>query len=258
MGEEIKRLLDGIKNGGRSEVLGSTDPTVVFNPPTTFPNPVTLVNLAGSDGEGEMVTVYLDATEENGPDTQQIVIPPDPSVVAYRPYLVAMIEWGMDGYQAQAEVDFVRGSAFSLTASYLRVKAAVDKAAFALALPTPFKSVRCAALCSYGSRPSTHQGPTRTMFTNAIDAAGDSIPMQIPRFARSASLMLSATTFPVPNHRLSILDSNNAPVSQGFMAGINPGQDAQDVMLPIDARLFQVHNAGAAPAVFRVVFHLAF
>jgi len=257
-----KRLFDGVKNAGRSEVIGAIDPVTglpVYAPPASFPPPVTLIDIGADDAEGENVLIYLDTTQENGPDIQHIDIGVDPTVVGYQPYIIAQLEWGVDGYQSQAEVDFVRGTALSLSASYVRVKAAVNKDAYvAIGGPVPFVPVRTAAFAMRGTRPTHLHGPTLTQFFRNVPAGVLSDPQQIPRFSRSISLPLPTRDFPPPNYRIEVLDSNNGIVCVTFANGANQTQDTRHTLLPIDARLVRVFNAFTEPLTFRLIHHLAF
>jgi len=240
-----KRLIEGIKNAGRSEVV------LAAFPPVTFPNEVTLVNLTADDSEGNMVTVYLVTTPEN-----TTAVP----VKDYVPYVVAIVEWGTDGFQHTAEIDFTRGTAFSVAASYLRVKAGLDKQAFLGTFPVLSPQVRCAATVAYGTRPGHYPAPTRTLWFRNLDADGvASAEQEIPAFARDLTLMWSKTIFPVPVYRLEILDSASVIVEVRF-AGGGFGVSTQAVPLPSDARLVRVVNpvAGSVLQDFRVVAGLAF
>lgn len=235
-----KRLLDGISNAGRSEVINACEP------PTTFPNAVTLVNLEGDDEASEFVTVYLWSTRENKEVT------PNPS---FRPYLVAMVEWGTAGFQHQAEVDFADGMSFSLSCSYLRVKVKLDETAFVGVNPVPNESIRVGATCSYGTRPGA-LAPIRTLYMRNVLPAALSTPVQIPPFTRTLTLLFNV--YPVtPQHHLIMLDSQGNVVATRQINSVGVG--TSDVPVPGDARSVQVFNRGGALATdFRVVCALAF
>lgn len=248
MSDEPKRMLDGVlgrKNAGRSEVI------LAAFPPVSFPPFVTLCDARGSDDKAEMVTVYLDSTPsdaEVGPATD------------FRPYMVAQIEWGQDGYQSQAEVDFVRGTALSVACSYLRVKAGLDAAAFLNVNPAPSAPIRAAAHFSYGTRPGGWGAPTRTLWFRLRPADGAASPTQeIPRFAKTATLIFSDPTLPLPPYQIQLLDSASVVImvrwaNQAF------GGSSEAFPIPADARLVRVINPVGAvgPQDFRVVFNLAF
>lgn len=268
-----QEFFQGRMQAGRSEVLGPPGNGFVFttaNPPKD----ITIVDIKAKDEVCEMVTVYLDATEEGGPDIARVPSGPDPSPQPFQPYVIAKLEWGMDGYQSQAEVDFCRGSAFSVTAAYVRVKAGYALDAFeGVFPPIPLAPVRTAAFVSRGTRPApSHQGPTRTLYTivnspvgPATEVVGDWL--QIPRFARTVSLAVPANSvppsFPPPNYRVEIGDSQGGVINIGWMNGTNASQDVTAIELPLDARLVRVVNAnqiveGSFPIKFRLIHHLAF
>lgn len=241
--EPDKRLLDGIKNAGRSEVIAPSFP------PISFPPPVTLINLNASDSEAVPVTVYLFATRENKDDAEPTV---------FRPYLVANIEWGTDGLQLQAQVDFTRGLAFTLCTSFLRVKVSLDRAAFLGVNPAPAEDIRAGATVAYGTRPGHLSSPTRTLWFRGILAGTTSAPQLLPPFTREVTLAWSSVVAPLPAYRIDILDSALF-VIETRTAGGGFGAGTQQIPLPGDARFVQVTNPLGAPVQdFRVVCGLAF
>lgn len=269
MGAESE-FFEGRMQAGRSEVLGPMLNGVIVFDSDNLPADITILDIKAKDSVCEMVTVYLDATQENGPDNiARVPSGPDPSPQPFQPYVFAKLEWGNDGYQSQAEVDFVRGTAFSVTASYVRVKAAVDRDAIRTSPPIPFWPVRCAAFTSRGTRP-TWRGPTRTQITLVPNPTMDNPTpvtgewLQIPRYSRSVSLgMVAPSVFPPANHRVEIGTSQGQVINVGWVNGTNASQDVTDIELPIDARIIRVVN-NAAPeeaaliTQFRLIHHLAF
>lgn len=239
-----KRLLDGIKNAGRSEVIAASVP------PLNFPPPVTLINLNGSDSEAVPVTVYLFATRENKDDAEPTV---------FRPYLVADIEWGTDGLQLQAQVDFTRGLAFSLCTSFLRVKVSLDRAAFLGVNPAPAEDIRAGATVAYGTRPGHLSSPTRTLWFRTVGAGVTTPPQLLPPFAREVTLAWQSTVSPTPAYRIDILDSALFVVATREVGGAGFGAGTQQIPLPGDARFVRVFNPLGAPLQdFRVTCGLAF
>ena len=243
--DRVKSLLEGIKNAGRSEVI------IASVPPLTFPPPVTLINISASDDRASPVTVYLSATRENQDDSA----PAD-----FRPYLVADVEWGTDGFQNQAQVDFTRGLAFSVMASFLRVKVSLDRLAFLNTNPSPSEAIRAGATVAYGTRPGHLSSPTRTLWVRGLAAATTSANLLIPPFAREVTLAWSSPTLPLPAYQVEILDSTGVNIVTVRTAGGGFGAGTQQIPLPGDARFIRVVNPAGAPGPqdFRFVFGLAF
>lgn len=240
----VKRLLDGIKNAGRSEVIEAS------LPPLSFPNPVTLIDLTAEDDAAEAITIYLSATRESSENTNP---------VDFRPYLVAIIEWGTAGFQNQAVVDFCRGLSFTLHASYVRVKVYLDREAFLGVNPSPAEEIRAAATAAYGVRPGHLSSPTRTLYVRDLVAGGVSTPQLIPDFAREVTLAWGTPATPLPAYVLDILDSAGLIVSTRI-AGGGFGAGTQQVPLPGDARYVRVTSPLGAPTPqdFRFIFGLSF
>lgn len=239
--DRIKRLLDGIKNAGRSEVVRVSGAV-----PGSTPNVVTLLNLTASDDEAVAVTGYLSATPES-----------NVAVALFLPYIVATLEWGTDGFQHQAQVDCVAGTAFSLMASYLRVKATLDTDAFDPLNPVTPVDIRVGATAAYGTRPG-YVPPTRTLYAWNVAAATTSPQQSIPPFAKDVTLAWASSPVPLPAYELQLLNGAGLVVTSR-VAGGGFGAGTQHVPIPGDARTVRVVNpVGAPPQTFRFVFGLAF
>lgn len=238
--DRTKRMLDGIKNAGRSEVV-----TVAGVLPGNTPNVVTLINLNASDDESVPITVYLSATPENN-DSGQLFLP----------YLVAELEWGTDGFQHQAQVDWVRGMALSLLCSYLRVKTTFDVQAFNPINPMQPLPVRAGATAAYGTRPG-YLPPTRTFFAHNVAAGATSGNILIPPFAKDVTLAWEDSGPPLPAYELQIRNGTPA-VTTSRLATSGFGSGTQHVPLPSDARTVRVLNPSATSQTFAFIFGLAF
>jgi hypothetical protein len=171
--------------------------------------------------------------------------------------IIALIEWGIRGARAKAEVDIPQGGVvFSLVASYVQVAARYDGMVLvngaqldpeATGSPNPGPSQRVAAMVGYGSYGPTSR-LTRTFRLNDVppppgipDVGPVSDPVRVPAFARRVQVMglgLDAASYRV---LVGTFDSTpNTDVAFG------PGSPSRAIDLPGDAGFVQVENLGSA------------
>lgn len=238
----MSRLLDG-GNMGRSE-----DVAIV----NTGPEGRSILDIKGDDKQARVVSVSL--------ITQ---LPPDPLPFLIAPLAgIALVEWGNSGVQAQAELDFINGTSFSVPCSFLRINVirdGVDDAGFDTA------TTRYGAFVSYEPLPGGI--PQRTL-NNDDSIAGTVFPIApagigffiIPRFAKEMYLYRRATLFnlPPPAVQIEFTDATFASITAEDKA---TGEDWNFwVPIPNDARFVRLRNAEAGGGLsigeVRLVFRL--
>lgn len=241
--EAREKALDspGMKNLGRSEILLGADLTPPLTP-VVPPGVITLINVQGSDSESQFMTVYLEA---------DVAVPGSPADDLV--WVVADVSWGNGGHQTQALIDFSVGTAFSLAASFLRVKARLDPQFFSGGGGNILASIRCSAFVNYGTRPAQAQAPTRTLVVGDVAPGGGSGRIRIPAYARSVTFVGRQTNPPIP-FEIRFHRSDNAL----FIANVfNPNI----ISVPIqgEARYFSLVNPTPDQVLgARFLFELAF
>lgn len=162
--DEIRGMLDGGWNIGRSLNVAISAGTRSESQP--------LLEAKASDEVASPMTVTLFTRNQVGTITDA----------------VATVGWGTGGVQADAEVDFVNGTVFSVHASFIRITASIRTT-----IGTP--SIDLAAMICYGIHPGGLR-PQRTISRDVNDAnlgdiavAGVSVASNIPTFAHNVQLM---------------------------------------------------------------------
>lgn len=185
------------------------------------------------------VTLHVDVASD---------IPAAEQTWAMLPPLVAYIQWGVDGGTNSAEVDVIRGQALQLPASQLIVRVGLDPLPAVLAgLPR----ARAAMVSgSVGYMPSA-VGParrTRYGFLLANGGAGDSVTVDVPRFARSVQLIAQGGT------PIRIRQLGPSGIILGELNTLDP-----NARMPLCSLATQVtaQNLGAAPTMCPLSFELA-
>lgn len=124
----------------------------------------------------------------------------------------------------------------------------------------PPTTAELSAWAAYGGRPTDFAGPTfDTVFTLADGAA---VPLQVPPFASSVSLITSDSSyFTGAGIKVEVLESPSGNLystqSQPFAAGYPPST-LRDLPLPIGSKRVRVLNGSGAPATITASFRLAF
>jgi len=226
-GAAVRRFLDGGAIGGMADVaLDAIGPTVV--------------NLNGPDGQAAMINVALGFGDVPFETENLVGVPVGTGSFA-------LVEWGVQSFVTAAEVDFGRGCAFSVAASFLRVT--VSRRGTKLGLT----SVRIGAFASY--LPMSGPRPTRTRtFTvgnGAPIAPGATVTMALPKYAVDVQVV----RFPA----LNIVRLDWASVPGGF---VGQNRDAANVqnryIAPNLANALSITNEGAVDITsMSVVFGLS-
>jgi hypothetical protein len=226
-GGAVRSFLEGGAIGGMADVLlDSLGPTVV--------------NLFGPDGQAEMINVALGFGDVPFETENLVGVPVGTGSFA-------LVEWGVQSFVTAAEVDFNRGCAFSVAASYLRVT--VSRRGTKIGLAT----VRIGAFAS--RLPMSGPRPTRTRtFTagnGAPIAAAAAVVMAIPKYAVDVQVIRT------PASNIVRLDWASVP---GGAVGQN--RDAANVqnryIAPNLANALTITNEGAVDITsMSVVFGLS-
>ncbi len=161
------RMLDGGWNIGRS---------VDITAGATFSaeNSVPLLEVKGDDKVAGPITVTLQSEIETN-----ITLFED---------MFATVQWGVGGFQVEAEIDFLNGTSFTVFASFIRLTGNVVGAGAGT------ETAKLGAFASYGAHPGGLH-PQRTVKTDSdgvvipvLAPAATSNPMIIPRFATGVQL----------------------------------------------------------------------
>jgi len=168
--------------------------------------------------------------------------------------LVAVVEWGIRGARAKAELDIPQGGiVFSLVASYVQIAARYDGLLLvngaqldpeATAAPTPGPRQRVSAMLGYGSYgPATRL--TRTFRLDDVPEPGDpddppvSERIRVPAFARRVQVVGLGTDSLSYRLRIGAFDPDpNGDVLFGS------GEPSRAVDLPGDAGYVEIENVG--------------
>ena len=177
----IKELLDTGLNNGRSVTITATGAnTEVKSTP--------LAELKGDDEMARSVALTL--------QTQTL------AAVAIND-IFAKIEWGSGGFQAQAEIDILRGAVLNLNCSWLRVTASLEGQIGDV--------VKFGAFAAYGNRASGANPNQRTIqkditgaFLTTLTPLTASGQVKIPDFANTVQLACKTATGAVDNSSYSL------------------------------------------------------
>ncbi len=196
---------------------------------------VDLIECIGDDQVSEQVTITCQLKRAG--DITAATLVDMPAVVGF-------IAWGNDGFQTQAEIDFLQGTQISIAGSFVRFSAAID-----LDAPNNGGEVMPAAVVgahlSYlpPVRPSVYR--TRYFALSANGVAGDSVTLPIPAFAHHVQVLRTAAAV-----LIQLRDRSGALIAS--VSSIGP----IDLPLPNDARSVQVTNLELVASAGRLVFPL--
>lgn len=182
------------------------------------------------------------------------------SPIAWVP-ITAIIEWGLGGTSQRAFCDFSQGLVVNLSASWVRVHAAVSPDAAASA-PGTSALYELAAFVGPGwTKPGTAQ---LTTFLGTINASAESTVFAVPPFAKRA-MIISADPEAVgtapPQLTAAYLRFWQGPT--GVTAGkcianyFQSGNDADGFVVPSGGAYFSVQSSMSINTKFAVVFELA-
>lgn len=262
------RIDDLIEDSGRPIVhpdrtIGDTAELVPGNAPGERGRLKEIIRTRGGDERAQLLTVTI-----GGSGVYESSLIPVSS--APRGPLVAVIEWGIRGARAKAELDIPQGGiVFSLVASYVQIGARYDGLLLvngsqmdpdANGAPTPGPRQRVGAMVGYGSYGPTCR-LTRTFRLDDIlppdpdpdapDPVSDRV--RIPAFARRVQVF--GLGIDSVSYRLRVgtfADDPNTDVLFG------PGEPPRAVDLPGDAGFLEVENLGPGVLVNpTLVFEIA-
>jgi len=203
-----------------------------------------LLAWAADDPHAKAVTITLD-----GPRLTQ---PPD---AATDLRVVARLTWGTEGGLAEAEIDWVRGTAFTVWASHLSL------AAFHEGVLTPAGGTARAKVTAHcGYQPvGDAVPPQRTRFLGTLGIGATSALVPIPAYAHKVHLQwLAAGAFVAgATAEIEILGAQATPTVLGTIAVSNFAFDQVATALPNDAAFVRLVNVSGAGIVrSRLVFAL--
>lgn len=225
--ETSQGLLGGLyrrKNRGRSEELLAANQGAVD-----------LVQCYGDDQLAEQVTITCQVRRK-GDITA--------TTLADIPAVVGLLSWGNDGFQSQAEIDFVNGTQISVAGSFVSLAAQIDADA-----PNNggdnMPPVVVGAHIGYlpPVRPSVYR--TRYFALDAAGGAAPSLTFAIPPFSHHVEALRS-----VPSLLVEVLDRAGAVMAA--VSSIGP----INLPLPNDARAVRVTNLELVASAGRLVFPL--
>ncbi len=226
-----KRLLD---DGAAGSTIVTLDSALTL----TYP----LLEARGDEIEPDQVTVHcslLNAT-----------------TYAPEPNLTLNLEWGIQNFIANAELDLINGMMFSLMASYVRLSVTSNPSVTTGVL-------RIGASLSYGIR-AAHAPPQKTLvsFENPLIAPGnEGSAVAVPSFARGVY------TMPLPNGagvtQVDFVMQQRTLISSGVLS-IHPyvvGGIVSPLRIPLlnNCRFIDIRNVDAVDSLRAAyVFDLAF
>ena len=225
--------------------LDACQVVITLGTPRAVPQEVALIegNIQNATGEGS----NFGFGDANFPGTlEPIAWPP----------IDAIVEFGTGGAKHLALVDFINGVQFSVTASWLRVKAAISQPQ-----SNGFKGTSAVYTLAATAAPGWTRGnATKTIYVGTVDESAESAVYAIPPFARRATVYLCDPGV-VPNVTAAYLRFWQSPdgvaggnnVGNAFVSGNTPGP----FVVPAAAGYFSVYNQAGIGALTTVVFELA-
>jgi hypothetical protein len=175
------------------------------------------------------------------------------------PPVEAIIEWGVGGGQSRAAVDFLNGSTVSITASFVRVFAAIVSGVDSNISGTSAAYVLGASIGPGFARPDTAQ---KTVYVGEVGSLAESGVFAIPRFARSAYVVgCDPQAGPAVSITVATLRFWQSP--DGVAGGNNVGNfvcsGAQPLpfLIPSGAAYASVINGMGVASRMSIVYNLA-
>lgn len=256
-------LLSGRSNTGKSMYI-APDPASQTNFVSLNAFPIqpgsegatasaTLVNCVADDANSEVVTLTLD---NPNPFAEGTITTFGEAILA-RPK--AKIEWGVNGVQSTAFVDYDHGLQLSLPGSFLRVTGIntpiptkvsnVDGISGQLAFG---RNVKLGAFCGYGSTSGTRNlSAKHTLYVDEPPGVAD--VYKIPDFATNLTVQRTANTDPLT---IFVLDEGGLSiVSVTYPAG---GGFENPIELSGDAAFLFIAVYPASVSAIRFIFGLNF
>lgn len=179
--------------------------------------------------------------------------------------VLAILDWGIGGIANQAVVDFSNGLCVNLCASYLRVRAVVDRFEFGALEPLPSRAAYVfRAFVGPGYPKSNNaQRTVRIQVGDGQDATSGWF--QLPAFAKDVTVLgvqKTAGISPSANQFSCLLQFANAPAAANVQSQLVFDQDNPiRIPVPNDSPWFRIVNTTTAvPASVthaQVVFNLA-
>ena len=257
-------LISDNNNPGKSVVI-RPDPATLTTPaslalvPAPEGSPVaraTLVNLSTSDDKSEIVTIALDNPSVFENPAILSVLPTTSALARTE----AIIEWGVNGVQSKAHVDFIHGLSFSIPASFLRITgvnlpllahvaningAGINNQVFG-------RNVKLGAFCGYGaSSGNRNAAAKKTIYWDEPLQFGPTQTFKIPDWATNLQVEQSSTT---PT-QIVIKDEGGNGITQFTVPA---GTFSDVVELPGDAAFITALPNLPTTFAMRFIFGLSF
>lgn len=257
------RLLDYPSNPGKSVLIGPDAASIVnaaslaVVPAFGSVPPVgraTLLEVKSDDESSEILSVTLDNPLPFLVPTADVA--GAGTIVIARPS--AIIEWGVGGVQARADVDFDHGLSLSVPGSFLRVTGvnnripATTNNMSGVGTPAFGRNVKLGAFCGYGSVAGTKNlSAKKTIYIDGPGLLSGSIP--IPDYATNFTVqrspnagILSVTV--LDEGGVSPIQTLTYPAGSGFEGAVELSGDAAFIVL----------TAPVGSNAIRVIFGLSF
>jgi hypothetical protein len=202
-----------------------------------------VIDIRGDDRKPEIITITTAVLEES-------------NVKIVDGDTVAVLQWGVQNYQAKAEIDMVQGQMASILASSLTVLIKSNT------LDPNITTPRYGVQVSYGQR-ANQRPPQRTIKGGAAAAGGGiNAVTNVPSFAKTLTPLPLITLAGVNSLDFSIeliergAIATRIPISWSVTSGMSP---IQKIPLPNDVRQVVTRNIDAlnAMASIRYIYELA-
>lgn len=184
---------------------------------------------------------------------------PGSSEPALWPPFEAVVEFGVGGRNEVFALDFVNGAAVDLTASFLRVRAAVPNLAGAGILGTS----AIYELAAFAGPSQGHSRAQKTVWCGVVPSLTESAVFPVPKFARTAYVVgcdpsASAVTVEVTVANLRFWQSADG-VAGGHNVGnfVAAGNQAAPFDVPAGAAYASIASLMSVDSRFSIVYGLA-
>jgi hypothetical protein len=194
-------------------------------------NPINVIQVTGDDQLATQMTITCALSRADGEGV---------GTFGDFPPVVGLLRWGNDGFQSQAEIDFVNGAQITAAGAFFDFTARIDADAPNLGDPMP--AVNVGAHLGYNT-PATRRVQRTRYFSLLANPAAVVLP--IPPFSESIRVQRSGGGGSV---LIEQLDRSGAVIADASSSGMI------SLEIPNDARLVRVTNLEAVPMVGRLVF----
>lgn len=247
-------LADG-KPCGKKTVIDYIPPNI--SPGLSTPSPVDILTV-GAEGEesyAQQLSITLKSpqvipglTTSGTTDFQNLTGEQDSRALFLSPALnalslanpVALIQWGNGGTQCEAEVDYINGLVINLCASWVRVRAFIDKYELAFTTTDQLPYVLAAFVGPGTPKPNNAQ---RTIRAQTVDS------FYIPPFAKSIRMVGGDTSGLVPLAGMIEFWRDAAKAQLVGRINVTDGGDQVPQSIPLGAYFWSFTGTGGYGAL---------